>query len=69
MNFSQIRYARLDREKMAKIRDLEEKLGGWLVAVEPIAQLADLSEEEVQTIKAAEEELGVILLAYESNSD
>jgi hypothetical protein len=68
MNFSQIRYARLDREKMAKIRDLEEKLGGWLVAVEPIAKLADLSEADVQTIKTAEEELGIILLAYQSES-
>ena len=68
MNFSQIRYARLDREKMAKIRELEEKLGGWLIAVEPIATLAELSDEQLQAVKEAEDELGVVLLAYKSDS-
>lgn len=68
MNFSQIQYARLDRDKIAKLRQLETKLGGWLVAVEPIATLADLSEEEIQEVKALEEEMGVILLAYKENN-
>ncbi len=69
MNFSQMRYARLDREKMAKISDLEEKLGGWLIAVEPIATLADLSQEQIKAVQDTEEELGVVLLAYQSDSD
>ena len=68
MNFSQIQYARLDREKMAKIRELEEKLGGWLIAVEPIAPLAELSDEQLGLVQKAEEELGVVLLAYKSDS-
>lgn len=66
MFFSQTRYARLDRDKMAKIRELEEKLGGWLIAVEPMATLAELSDEQLKDVRAAEEELGVVLLAYQS---
>ncbi len=65
MFFSQTRYARLDRDKMAKIRALEEKLGGWVIAVEPMATLAELSDEQLQEVHAAEEELGVVLLAYQ----
>lgn len=68
MNFSQIQYARLDRDKIARLRDLETKMGSWLVAVEPIAALANLTEEEIQELKALEEELGVILLAYQENN-
>lgn len=66
MNFSQTRYARLDREKMAKLRELEEKLGSWVVAVEPIATMAELSDEQLQQLQAIEEELGIVLLAYKA---
>ncbi|MCP4426689.1 MAG: hypothetical protein GY803_19525 [Chloroflexi bacterium] len=69
MNFSQVRYARLDREKMAKVRELEESLGGWVVAVEPIATLADLSAEQLQAVKEIEDDLGVVLLAYRSDEN
>jgi hypothetical protein len=68
MNFSQIQYARLDREKIARLRELETKFGSWLVAVEPIAELAELTDEELQELKSLEKEMGVTLLAYKENN-
>ena len=64
MNLYQMRYARLDREKLARLTALEAKLGSWVVAVEPKVELANLSEVELRELQTAEEELDVILLAY-----
>ena len=64
MNLYQMRYARLDREKLARLTALEAKLGSWVVAVEPEVELANLSDAEVRELQPAEQELGVILLAY-----
>jgi hypothetical protein len=41
-------------------------LGGWVVAVEPIATMAELSAEQLQQLKAIEDELGIVLLAYKA---
>ena len=64
MNLYQMRYARLDREKLARLTALEAKLGSWVVAVEPEVELANLSDAELRELQTAEQELGVILLAY-----
>ena len=64
MNLYQMSYARLDREKLARLTALEAKLGSWVVAVEPKVELANLSEAELRELQTAEQELGVILLAY-----
>jgi hypothetical protein len=68
MSFSQIQYARLDRDKIARLRQLEEDLDSWIVAVEPVAELAELTDEQMQALKKLEQELGVVLLAYRENS-
>ena len=54
----------LKPEAISRIQDLETKLGQTLVAltVQPI-ELAHPSEEVLNQIKQAEEELGVVLLA------
>lgn len=64
MKLSQLQYARLDREKIALLHELEGKIGSWVIAVEPAATVAEISEEQLKQIKTLEEELGVILLAY-----
>lgn len=64
MNLHEMRYARLDREKLARLTALEAKLGSWVVAVEPAVELANLSDAEVRELQTAEQELDVILLAY-----
>ena len=65
METPQIRFARLDKEKMAKLREVEEALGTYVLAFEPIIKIADLTEEQLKLLQEAEEEMGVILVAYE----
>lgn len=67
MNLSQLRYARLDREKIAMLHELEGKLGNWVIAVEPASTIAEVNEEQLEKIKKLEEEMGVVLLAYKAN--
>lgn len=66
MKLAQLRYARLDREKIAMLHELEGKIGSWVIAVEPAAALTEINEEQLKKLKALEEELGVILLAYKA---
>lgn len=66
MKLAQLRYARLDREKMAMLHELEGKIGSWVIAVEPAAAMTEISEEQLKKLKTLEEELGVILLAYKA---
>ena len=67
MKLSQLRYARLDREKLAMLHELEGKLGTWIIAVEPATTMTEISDEQLQKLKALEEELGIILLAYKAS--
>jgi hypothetical protein len=56
--------AELDEARLAKLRALEDDLGVCLVALEPAYRLAKLSEDELKAIKAGEDEMEVVLLAY-----
>jgi hypothetical protein len=67
MKLAQLRYARLDREKMATLHELEGKIGTWVIAVEPATAMTDINDEQLKKLKALEEELGVILLAYKAS--
>ncbi len=59
-----IRYASLTDEQLAKLRELEDELGNWVLAIEPAVKLAELTPSQLARIQALEDELGVILLAY-----
>jgi hypothetical protein len=48
----------------ARLRSFETELGSWVLAVEPAAELADLSAAQLAQLQALEVELGVVLLAY-----
>jgi hypothetical protein len=54
----------LDEAGLAKVKSLESKLGSCIVALEAPTKLADISAEQLQQLKAAEKELGAILLAH-----
>ncbi len=57
--------ASLDDQKVAEIRQLEQKIGTCVVAYDRRGCLANLSPDQIQALKSAEQKLGVILLAYE----
>jgi len=64
MEIPQVRFARLDKAKTEKIGELEEFLGTYVLAFEPVIKIADLAPEQLEKLQAVEEELGVILVAY-----
>lgn len=64
METPQVRFARLDKAKIAKIHELEEFLGTYALAFEPVIKIAALAPEQLDKLQAVEEELGVILVAY-----
>lgn len=66
MKLAQLRYARLDREKIAMLHELEGKIGTWVIAVEPAATMTEINDDQLKKLKELEEELGVILLAYKA---
>jgi hypothetical protein len=59
-----MKIAELDKARLAKVRALEEELGTYVVALEPQLPLANLTDEQLERLQAAEAELGVVLLAY-----
>lgn len=61
----QVRFARLDKEKISKLQALEKELGTYVLAFEPVMKIANLPPEKLKMLQDAEEELGVILIAYE----
>jgi hypothetical protein len=65
MAAQRMKIAQLNEARLAKVRRLEEKLGTYLVALEPQYSLAKLSKEHLKQVEALEKELGVVLLAYE----
>jgi hypothetical protein len=63
MSISQMRFARLDRQKLSKVREVEAELGGWLVVLEPEMETVALPAEQAQLLKQIEADLGVTLMA------
>ena len=60
-----IRIANLTESQLEQVHALEEDLDTWVVAVEPAFRFAKLSDEQIAKLQQIEEQLGVILLAYE----
>jgi hypothetical protein len=63
MPISQMRFARLDRQKLTKLREVVTELGGWLVVLEPEMETVELPDEQAQLLKQIEANLGVTLMA------
>ena len=60
-----IRIAKLDTETIDKIQAMEEELGHSILALEPYYPPAQLTDVQVSRLKALEQGLGVVLLAYQ----
>jgi hypothetical protein len=58
------RYAHLNEQQLTRLHELEQKLDGWIVAVEPQAEVARLSDDELRQLHQLEDELSVVLIAY-----
>jgi hypothetical protein len=65
MTENRFKIAELDKARLQKVRELEETLGTYVVALEPKLPLAALSDVQLEQLQAAEAELGVVLVAYE----
>lgn len=63
--FEKYHPATLVDERLDEVRSLEAELGKVVVALEPDAPVAELSEEQVARVQALEEKLGVVIVAYD----
>ena len=66
MTAPSLRPAELDDTALTRLKQLEDRIGGPLVAYRPEPPYAPLSEEQLAELRRAEAELGVQLLAYRS---
>jgi hypothetical protein len=60
------KYARLNKNELANLQALENKIGKIVLAYEPDREspYADLDDTQVEKIRRLEAQLGVVLLAY-----
>ncbi|ADN34875.1 conserved hypothetical protein [Methanolacinia petrolearia DSM 11571] len=56
-------YAKLNDEKIKKIKDLESDLGVYLLAEQ---RFKDLSAADLKTLQDMEKKMGAVLVAYEA---
>ncbi|SFN31865.1 hypothetical protein SAMN05216207_1012122 [Pseudonocardia ammonioxydans] len=66
MTAPSLRPAELDDTALTRLKQLEDRIGGPLVAYRPESPYAPLSEEQLAELRRTETELGVQLLAYRS---
>jgi hypothetical protein len=65
MSKRRMKIANLDDPGLKKIQQMEESMGTLIIALEPHIPLAELTEEQVEKLCALEQELGVVLIAYQ----
>jgi hypothetical protein len=64
MAAKRMKIANLDEADLRKVQQMEESLSTLIIVLEPLAPLADLTDAQVEILKALEHELGVLLIAY-----
>jgi len=65
MSTRRMKIANLDDAGLKKVQQMEESMGTLIIALEPHIPLAELTEEQVETLNTLEQELGVVLIAYQ----
>jgi hypothetical protein len=65
MTKTKFKFAELDEESLKQIKDYEEAMDACILALAPHVDLADLAADDVEKLRALEEELGVVLIAYQ----
>lgn len=66
MSDSRFHVASLSESAFARVRGLESALGKPVVALEPVAPVAELTKDELSDLQQTERELGVVLVAFEA---
>lgn len=61
-----LKIAKLDTEDVALIKGLEASLGRHIMAYQTGLQMANLTDEQIQVVKDAEEQLDAILLVFDN---
>lgn len=64
MNTGNMHIAKLDDRALQQLHALENQLGASVVALQPDPGYADLSDEQLKALQAAEQALGRVLIAY-----
>lgn len=59
------KYARLNKDQITKLQELEKEIGKIIIAYEPVAPIARLTDEQLKRIQELEQELGLILVGYQ----
>ena len=65
MSSRRMKIANLDEAGLKKVQQMEESMGTLIIALEPHIPLAELTEEQVEALGALEQNLGVVLIAYQ----
>jgi hypothetical protein len=60
-----MKIADLDEASLKRIQQMEEAMGTLILALEPQIPLAELTDEQVEKLNVLEQELGVVLIAYQ----
>ena len=68
MTTPHMKVAQLDEERLAKLRDVENELGIYLVAFELEKPVTDVSDEQARRLHRLEEELQVTLVAHQHDT-
>jgi len=58
------KFSVMDENKLAKIKKLEEELGGYVIAFDHTPELATLSPDQLKKINTIQKEVGATLVAY-----
>lgn len=58
------KYARLNKDQITKLQELEKEIGKVIIAYEPATPYARLTEDQLRQIQQVEEQLGIVLVAF-----
>ena len=64
LEFNKPKVAALQPEAVAKVKEVEKKLGAYVIAYEHPVEPASLTAEQLKELEKLESDLGVCLVAY-----
>ena len=67
MSSPRMRMAKLDEASLRRLQNIEEAMGATILALEPIYPVAQLTPDQLEVLQKLEKELGVVLIAYQTD--